>query len=1156
MTLKALFYAYVLGGITFIPLVVAGLIFFTIYTSVPVGSADVDKIAKGRLEAENLKAGGATSDAEDADVAAFETDDIPRTRKGWLTMRRTFEESNLDGGYVTLVRSFLDARSKDPKRSRPKDMWYVVLKGKVLYLYEDEEMTECEAAVELGGHDVVIYPEGLQDGELFAKRNAICLKPKKLDAEKHMLSVTKEMKLSDEDMDAKMEQKEVTPKQQEKLLEAERIKQAAREEALNPSTPWFIFVRSNIEMEDWYFALIHASDHPTKTPSLTPLQPIFQPTDMNHLVATLDEQPDVIPTRWLNALIGRVFFSYYRTHTLEAYIIGRLMKKLSKVKRPTFLTDIVVTEVSVGNRAPTLSKPMLKELTKEGDAAMEVHFQYKGEFRITIEATATINLGSFRSYTVKLVLAAVLKELEGNLLIKVKRPPSNRIWYAFTQTPRMVLEVEPIVSDRQITWSMILSTIESRLKEIIQESVVMPNMDDIAFFDSAKHEHRGGIWQDAARQERQETPATEHTEAEDVQPTASAPVLDVPSPMVDETPAAHVSETAEELTVSAPTATLSSPALLSETRPAEEEAVETPTIHNRRRSWFSSVRSEGSTPRKGADPEDDLDDDPHRGRSTESEKGAPRSRSTPHSPENLHSDGGDRSPGSDDSSLLDTHLQPPSTRRSSSQHSSKRDHTKSLSTESTKSAPDPSVSANGKSSGSSTPASPNSFLSTLKSRAGDKEALSKTAKEAMRKWGVNWGMRKDTSADDASDHGSIGSAIGSRLRPDTNFGVATKARASYAEVRAAVAQRRGRDASGDRNTNATDEGGDASRPSSPGTLPVPVPETPRGKARAASNPWSGSELAPPQDAHMGPSSYPESVALSTSAHSASASSSSSKHLSVGDSAGGSRKASPSVSRTNTEGDASQPLKPIHVVQPKAMTMSIPGIHASHRGEIMAMGYKPPPQPPSMVAPEGKSSSIYRLFKNPVLSGSGDQQPQPPSSSSQQSTSQVSSQISQDDTDSQVDEPVRDASTLASPALSSNVTLNAGSTSSPQQPLSPRVPPPLPPRSTPVSPAAVTRPPVPREPPAIQSTPPSAEETLKSIALKNENSWASFENGNGNANGVTGSPAASGDVENVPTDPDHPWETLSTPSKPIAPSPNPGPPLPPRRVQVVEAEAQA
>ncbi|GLB35721.1 putative maintenance of mitochondrial morphology protein 1 [Lyophyllum shimeji] len=1144
MTLKALLYAYVLGGITFIPLVVAGLIFFTIYTSVPVGDANVTKHAKRTPEGENAKAGGTASDAEEAEVPAVETNDMPRTRKGWLTMRRTFEESSLDGGYVTMVRSFLDARSKDPKRSRPKDMWYVVLKGKVLYLYEDEEMTECGAVVELGSHEVVIYPEGLLDGELFTKRNAICLKPKKQNASKYMPSVTKEMQLSDERTDSKVQQKTTNTKQQEALLETEQSKEAAREEALDTSTAWFIFVRSCIEMEDWYFALIHASDHPAQTPLLAPLQPVFLPADMNYLVATLDEQPDVIPTRWLNALIGRIFFSYYRTHALEAYIIGRLMKKLSKVKRPAFLSDIVVTEVSVGNRAPTVSKPMLKELTKEGDAAMEVHFQYKGEFRITIEATATISLGAFRSYAVKLVLAAVLKELEGNLLIRVKRPPSNRIWYAFTQTPRMVLEVEPIVSDRQITWSMILSTIEARLKEIIQESVVMPNMDDIAFFDTAMHQHRGGIWYDASRHERQDIPVGQPPEVDGIQSAVRclAPE-EVPAPVVDEIPAASISDSVEEPTAPMPPVPSSSSTPPCETSPLEEELPEPSNVQTRRRSWFSSVRSEGSTPRRGAflDHEDDSEGDVHRGRSTEPDKGAPRSRSTPQNAEVQGSR--DRTPESDDSSLLNTHLQPPTARRSSSQHS-KRDHTKSLSTDSSKSAPDTGTSTPKKSPGTSTPSSPNSFLSTLKSRAGDKEALSKTAKEAMRKWGMNWGIRKDSSGDDASDHGSIGSAIGARLRPDTNFNVASKARASYAEVRAAVAERRGK---ADRNLNATDEGEDLSRSASPGTLPVPVPEGSKGKARAASNPWS--ELTPPQDFSVDPTSYPESVALSTSAHSAS--SSSSNRLSVGESR--SRKPSVSVSRSHTEGDAvmmSQPSKPIHVVQPTAKTMTIPGIHASHRGEIMSMGYNPPPQPPSTAPSEGKSS-IYRLFKSPVSSGSGDQHPQQQSSSSsQQSTSRGSYQSTQESSELPRSERPRDGSTLAPSSLIPNVISNSGSTSSPQQPLSPRVPPPLPPRSTPASPAAVSRPPM--EPHAIQSTPPSAEETLKSIATKDNSRRSSFENGD------TGSPAAAGDAENGPTDSDPSWEApaLTMPSRPVPHSPNSAPPLPPRRVSVPHAEALA
>ena len=69
----------------------------------------------------------------------------------------------------------------------------------------------------------------------------------------------------------------------------------------------------------------------------------------------------------------------------------------------------------------------------------------------------------------------------------------------------MEMKLEPIVSSRQITYGFILRAIESRILEVIAETLVLPFWDDLPFTHTEGEKFRGGIWQ----KDVQPSPSTE-----------------------------------------------------------------------------------------------------------------------------------------------------------------------------------------------------------------------------------------------------------------------------------------------------------------------------------------------------------------------------------------------------------------------------------------------------------------------------------------------------------------------------------------------------------------------------------------------------------------------------------------------------------------------
>lgn len=320
-----------------------------------------------------------------------------------------------------------------------------------LMLYDDSEQLEVRHVISLEHHDVSIYggPEEIREGDLWIKRNAICLSRKK---------------------------------------QATTTAQAI-------SLPFFLFSENCSEKEDFYFVLLKNQEKLPGSETNPPVPQEYDTKDIITLVQKLHSSEEHLQTRWINALMGRLFLSMYKTPELEAFIRHKMTKKISRVKKPAFITKLALQKIDMGEGAPFITNPKLKDLTVNGDCTAEADLKYSGKFRIEIAATARLDLGTrFKAREVDLVLAVVVNKVEGHGLIRFKPPPSNRIWITFESMPKIDLKIEPIVSSRHITYNLVLRAIESRILEVFAETLVLPFWDDIPFLDTSGELFRGGVW--------------------------------------------------------------------------------------------------------------------------------------------------------------------------------------------------------------------------------------------------------------------------------------------------------------------------------------------------------------------------------------------------------------------------------------------------------------------------------------------------------------------------------------------------------------------------------------------------------------------------------------------------------------------------------------
>ena len=492
---------YLLGGLTLLPTLFA-IVLLHAYLTLPVqhppsassGPAS-NTLGDGKDDGQNIK-----SHANIADIAEkFKRTYEPDVAAGYFAVCREYVPGGINGKpperttptgvivatespsvYQTMYRSIFDRRqgpSLEPGKgngrnvNRARNVFFVVLRHGHLMLYEDSEQLEVKHVISLELHDVSIYGGGdeIPEGELWIKRNAIQL-----------------------------------------------TRKAGFDDPTSTSKPFFLFSENCSDKEDFYFALLQNQDVKPDDPDNPPRPQQYETKHIIGLVQRLHSSEEQLQTRWINGLFGRLFLALYKTQVLEEFVRKKITKKIARVKKPAFLSGLVLRKIEMGESAPQITNPRLNDLTINGDCCAEADFIYSGNFRLEIAATARIDLGArFKAREVNLVLAVVVKKLNGHVLVKFKPPPSNRVWVSFETMPDMEMTIEPIVSSRQITYGIILRAIESRIREVMAETIVMPHWDDSPFTDTRQQSFRGGIWADQGTTGGTQT---EHTKIPDEAP--------------------------------------------------------------------------------------------------------------------------------------------------------------------------------------------------------------------------------------------------------------------------------------------------------------------------------------------------------------------------------------------------------------------------------------------------------------------------------------------------------------------------------------------------------------------------------------------------------------------------------------------------------------
>ncbi|PWA03482.1 hypothetical protein BB558_000343 [Smittium angustum] len=242
-----------------------------------------------------------------------------------------------------------------------------------------------------------------------------------------------------------------------------------------------------IEKEDWYFSLLSSSlGEPNNSPK-SKLEQIFSDSESwlsknKHNFRTDDE------SSWLNALVNRILLGAINTTVVRELFIDQANTKLGRLANTSIISDIDVVGIDLGKSVPSFTNFKLLGVDDQGQTKVKGHMEYMGEVSLTLKIELVLV-----NIKVPIVVKLVVSKVAGDFMLLIKRPPSNRIWLGFFDSPELEFDLEPKIMHKEIKYTTIVQLLKNKLLELFKNNMVLPNMDDFVFIES---KNKGGVFEE------------------------------------------------------------------------------------------------------------------------------------------------------------------------------------------------------------------------------------------------------------------------------------------------------------------------------------------------------------------------------------------------------------------------------------------------------------------------------------------------------------------------------------------------------------------------------------------------------------------------------------------------------------------------------------